>query len=40
MQILRSDVANAIHKVYIYKDILPIDFAKQTLAIHLHTFVN
>jgi hypothetical protein len=30
-KILRSDVANAIHKEYIYKDISPIDFAKHKL---------
>jgi hypothetical protein len=42
MSILRSDVANAIHKEYIYKDISTIDFATQALAIHtfvkIHTF--
>ena len=45
MQTLRSDVANAIHKEYIYKvlftlltvcfeSISPIDFATQAFAIH------
>jgi hypothetical protein len=45
MQTLRSDVANAFHKEYIYKvlftlltvcfeSISPIDFATQAFAIH------
>jgi hypothetical protein len=33
MWILRSDVANSMHKEYIYKDISPSDFATQALAL-------
>jgi hypothetical protein len=35
MQFLRSDVANTIEKEYIYKDILPVDFATQALALFI-----